>query len=238
MKRILLIGNGLMAVFFLAAIIYTIVGKDHLRQLAADHISQKLQPRAEKSATFLAEVLQTRTVRNIVKQEHIDAAMAEIEQFKAAPRAYIRSLTAADSPLALQAHAAIPDHVAAKMADWRRSIRHHFDRVYGRLLWDVRLFAFSNLAAACASLFLVARFGAHPKVVAISIILFLSMLFAGSIYIDRNWFFTILTDSFMGLWYPVVLSLCFIYLYRRLGRRLEAIALAHHKRETSPVTAS
>jgi hypothetical protein len=232
MKRILLIGNGLIAAFFLAAIFYTLVGKDHLRQLAADYVSQKLQPRVERSVTLIAGALQTQAVRNAVKEEQIAAAIAEIERFKISPRAYIRSLTAADSPLALRTQAAIPDPVTAKMADWRQSIHRHFHRVYDRLLWDLRIFAPSNLIAACASLFLVRRFGPHPKVVAISLVLFVAMLFAASVYIDRSWFFAILTGSFMGMWYPIVIGVSFVYLYRRLGRGLEAIALAHCKTAT------
>jgi hypothetical protein len=33
----------------------------------------------------------------------------------------------------------------------------------------------------------------------------------------------------MGVWYPIVIGVNFVYLYRRLGRGLEAIAMVHYK---------
>jgi hypothetical protein len=60
-------------------------------------------------------------------------------------------------------------------------------------------------------------------------VLVVAMLFAGSVYLDRNWFFAILTGSYMGVWYPIVLLVSFVYVYRRLGRGLEAIARANYK---------
>src|SRR5687767_613385 len=201
MRRFLVVLNSVIAIFFAGFLVYTLFGKAHIRRLATDYISAKLEPGARRSATLAKAALNTPQIRNRVKREQIEAALAEINEFEATPREYIRSLTDPRSaPRTSQAVTTVPADLMAKIGNWKKGVRERFDRIYGRIIVEVRVFGASNLAAGCLCIYLVRRFGAQARILAISLVLTLSVLYCSFLYIDQNWFFAILHDSFLGVW--------------------------------------
>jgi hypothetical protein len=128
----------------------------------------------------------------------------------------------------------IPDDVAARILGWKHSIRNHFQRMSSGLVRDLRIFAASNALAAAIALLLSWRFGARPRLIAISVVLVLALCLATTIYLDRDWFFSILTGSFMGFWYPPLIFFTFLYVHRRIGTGIEACAIIYEK-ATEPI---
>jgi hypothetical protein len=222
MKRFLLSVNCVSALLFAGFFAYTFLGREHIRTLATDYIVEKLEPGANKSVQLAETILQTPAINSRLKEEHLQAALAEIDEFHSAPHQYIQSLADPRSP-AINSRAAsgIAADLATKINGWKQAIRHSFDRTYERIVIDLRIFGFSNLAAACAAIYLICRFGAHRKIMVICILLMVSLAYSIFMYIDQLWFFRILVGSFMGVWYPIGMLIIFVCLYRDFARDVE-----------------
>jgi hypothetical protein len=67
MKRCVLLVNGIIAGCFIALFLYTVFGEGHLRQLATDHISGKLEPQVRRSATLAKAGLEVPALRESIK---------------------------------------------------------------------------------------------------------------------------------------------------------------------------
>lgn len=102
---------------------------------------------------------------------------------------------------------------------WKEALRRHYDRVLGRLLRDLRIFAVSNLIAAALAIFLATRTGGDAaQLVWISFLLFAGIAYCVYSYIDRFSFFKILFDLHLGWWYPVLIATTFLTLLFKFGR--------------------
>jgi hypothetical protein len=109
------------------------------------------------------------------------------------------------------------------VTQWKEKVREHYDKVLRRLVWDLRIFASSNLIAALFAIMLAIRANAKDssKLVWVSFLLFGAIAYSVYFYIDRFSFFRILFNSYLGWWYPGVLAITLIGLYLSYGRSRE-----------------
>ena len=109
----------------------------------------------------------------------------------------------------------VTNPLVKKITGWKTNVRAYYNKVLNRLFWDLRIFAGSNLAAGLIAMGLAYRAKVKPagKALGVSLLLSLATVFCIYMYIDSYSFFMILTDSYLGWWYPVILIVTFIGLH-------------------------
>jgi hypothetical protein len=217
MRRFVLIINGFTAIFFAAFLLYTFAGRAHINHMAREFVTVKTQRYADPAVETAENTLRIRIVRTILREERIAAFESEIAVYRQDPQRYISELT---GRLPTMPSAAPDNPLVAKVTQWKENVRKHYDKVLGRLLWDLRIFAFSNMAAALFAIMLATRVKAKDssKLVWVSFLLFAAIVYSVYGYIDRFSFFRILFNSYLGWWYPAVLALTLLVLYLNYGR--------------------
>lgn len=220
MRRFVLIANGFIAVFFAAFVLYTFVGRGHINYLARDFVTVKTQRLADPAVETAERTLRIRMVQKLLREEQIAVFEGEIAAYRQDPQRYISELT---GRLPTPASPVSSNPILAKLTQWKEKVREHYDRVLGRLLWDLRIFASSNLIAALFAIMLTTRANAKnsSKLVWFSFLLFSAIAYSVYFYIDRFSFFRILFNSYLGWWYPGLLAITLIGLYLDYGRSKE-----------------
>lgn len=217
MRQFVLIANGFAAVFFAAFLLYTFVGRGHLIHLARDFVTTKTQKFADPAVDAAEASLRVGMVRKLLPERQIAAIESEIAAYRQDPRKYISEITGR-FPVTTATPPSNP--VLAKVTQWKEKVRQHYDKVLGRLLWDLRIFASSNLVAALLAILLAARTNAaqSKKLVWFSFLLFGAIAYSVYSYIDRVSFFRILFNSYLGWWYPGILAITLLGLFLEYGR--------------------
>jgi hypothetical protein len=207
----------------------TVFGKAEIKRLASDFINKRIQP----SVTELVNLVEMSERANPIGEKlnelrrkfrgERQVLREEIELYRKDPLSYLRSLTGSPATDPLTTVTPATDHesdrseAAQKVDSWKAAIHRHFDRVFDRIILDLRIFATSNLIGFGLAFWLMhlrANIDLLPCVI-ISAILTAAILYSSMMYWDQNWFFTILLDSYMGLWYPLMLVLTFADYRRR-----------------------
>jgi hypothetical protein len=217
MRRFVLIANGFTAVFFAAFVLYTFAGRRHINDLARDFVTVKTQRFADAAVEAGEKTLRIRMVRKLLREEQIAVFEGEIAAYRQDPQRYISELT---GRLPITTSPRHTNPLLAKVTQWKEKVREHYDKVLGRLVWDLRIFASSNLIAALFAIMLATRANAKDssKLVWVSFLLFGAIAYSVYFYIDRFSFFRILFNSYLGWWYPGVLAMTLIGLYVNYGR--------------------
>ena len=205
----MLIANGVTAIFFIAFFVYSYFGRRNIDHLARDFVTAKTQEYADRVVDIAAEALKNKLVRILLTDERIAAFEHEIVEYRKNPNDYIGQLTGQRVPAAMQQ---FKNPLLIKIAQWKNKVRDHYDKVLRRLFWDLRIFAGSNIVAAVIATWLAYREKgkAAKKTAWISFLLFAALVFCVFMYIDSLSFFTILSDSYLGWSYPILLFVAFI----------------------------
>jgi hypothetical protein len=217
MRQFVLIANGFTAVFFAAFVLYTFAGRRHINDLARDFATVKTQKYADTAIDAGEKTLRIRMVRKLLRDEQIAVFEDEIAAYRQDPQRYISELTGRLPTTTSPRHT---NPLLAKVTQWKEKVREHYDKVLRRLVWDLRIFASSNLIAALFAIMLATRANAKDssKLVWVSFLLFGAIAYSVYFYIDRFSFFRILFNSYLGWWYPGVLAITLIGLYLSYGR--------------------
>ena len=217
MHRFVFIANGFTALFFAAFLLYTFAGRAHINGLARDFVTTKTQRFADPIVDAAEATLRVGLVRKLLPEEKLATLEGEIAAYRQDPHRYISELTGRlpTTPLSLSDHPLL-----AKVTKWKEKVRQHYDKVLGRLIWDLRIFASSNLAAALFAILLVTRADTKDssKLVWFSFLLFGAIAYSVYFYIDRLSFLRILFNSYLGWWYPGLLAIMLLGLYLEYGR--------------------
>jgi hypothetical protein len=217
MRRFVIIANGVTAVFFAAFLLYTFAGRGHVNYLARDFVAAKTQKYADPAVEIAEKTLRVGMVRKLLRDEQLAAFEAEIAAYRQDPQRYISELT---GRLPSPALPTTSNPLLMKVTQWKDQVRQHYDKVLGRLLWDLRIFASSNLVASLFAIMLATRAKGKDssKLVWVSFLLFGAIAYCVYLYIDRFSFFRILFNSYLGWWYPGLLAITLIGLYLEYGR--------------------
>ena len=208
----MLVANSATAIFFIAFFAYTFVGRRHIDHLARDSVTAKTQKFADPVVDIADKALKNKLVRTLLTDKQIAAFEGEIVEYRTNSRDYIGKLTGQRVPTAMRQ---FKNPLLIKIAQWKSEVRDYYDKVLGRLIWDLRIFAGSNMVAAVIATWLAYRpkGKAAKKTAWLSFLIFAAMANCVYMYIDSLSFFTILFNSYMGWWYPVLLVVAFIRLY-------------------------
>ena len=217
MRKLLLILNGLVALFFLSFFVYTFVSREHIALLARDFVTVKTQKFAEPVVALAEQTIKMPLVVKILLQSRIAAIQREIDDYRRDPVRYIAELTGHHS---VADTGEVQNAVLTKITGWKDKVRQHYDRILGRLVWDLRIFAGSNAAAAILAMAVAYR-ATDPtakRTLWVSLLLLGALAYSIYFYIDRFSFFKILFNSYLGWWYPALLAITFLALHLEFAK--------------------
>lgn len=209
------------ALFFGTSLALTFFARGYLTGLAHDFLIDRTRRLSEPAVEAAALALQAPGIRKVLDDEAIQTARHEVDDYRQDPRAYVAKLVAGELPAV---HAAAPGRDAPlreRVVRWKGRIREHFDRTLDRLLWDLRIFSGSNLAAALVAAWcaLRARQGPVLWLLGVAGLLLASVAYGAYMYLDGFTYCRILFSTYVGWWYPALLGITFLGLYLEYGRR-------------------
>ncbi len=213
MRKTMIIVNGVTALFFIAFFAYTFFARQQIDNVAREFLTEKTQEYAKPVVEFADKTLKNRIVRALLSAEQIAAFESEIVAYRRDPQQYIGQLTGQRVPAAMQN---VKNPLLLKLIKWKDNVRAYYDKALQELIWDLRIFAGSNIIAASIGAWIAyhARDKISKRLVVMSFLLISTIVFCVFMYIDSMSFFSILTRSHLGWWYPVLLIGVFIGLYR------------------------
>ena len=222
MRRATIITNCLTAAFFSSFLAYTFLARPHLDGLARDFVTEKTIEYS-KSVVDLADVLlQTPLSQAKLDDRQRTAIQDEIALYRSDPRAYVSDLTRQQERVPA---VTTTNSVHQRVASLKEGIRMFYNNTLNKLIVDLRIFSVTNLVAGLIALGLAWRSqsGVRTSVVCFSLMIFIGVVYNACLYVDDLTFFRILFRLHMGWWYPVILCVTVIGLYRDYGRHLKEI---------------
>jgi hypothetical protein len=220
MRKLTLILNAIVVVFFVLFLAYTFAAKSHIENLARDFVTEKTTAYANPTVAVAEESLESPLIRKLLSEEQINAIRTEIDNFKDNPSAYVSKLTGQGSQDLIPPNA---NPLVNKIASLKSRIRMYYDGTLNSLINDLRIFSVSNLLAGLVAIVLAYCSGpsVRKSLVWFSILMFVAVLYCSYMYIDGLSFFRILFRTHMGWWYAIVLLLTVASLYWDFGRHIE-----------------
>jgi hypothetical protein len=196
----------------------TVVGQEHVKELAKDYLAAKVRPVADRLAAQTARAFDSKAGALVPGRVRV-AIRAELDAYGADPVGTIRewAKAGADAP---QPNIMMPGLDEA--FGLRDRVKAHFDATFASLIRDLRIFSGSNAVAGLLAAWLASRSrGRHRyRLAGLSLLLLAGVAWNAWMYLDDLTFFRILIDSYAGWGYPVFLAVTVGYLWFRIGRLL------------------
>lgn len=220
MRKLTLALNTLSAVLFLAFFTYTFVARTHLESIARNFVTEKTLDYSAPIIDTVEKALDVPLVAKLVSKNDIKLARTEIDAYRKAPTTYVADLTGKQIPKPQGKLGAF----AQKAADAKNAIRQFYNDTLTALISDLRIFSGTNIVAACVALFLATKSppSIRQTLIVFSLLLFVAVVFCSYLYINDLSFFRILTSTHMGWWYPAIVSVVAVWLYKDVGGSVEA----------------
>jgi hypothetical protein len=212
MRNLLLVANALVAVLFAAFFVYTFLGRGHIDGMAREFVTAKTEKFVRRAMEAAEEAIRADVVRVMLSKDQMAAVEREIAEFRAQPAAYIQWLTSAEAP---PQQAVFSTKLSETILGWKKKIRTHYNKVLSRLIADLRIFSGTNVLAGCLAFGCAWRSTGKPssRLMAVSVLLLVATGLGVYLYINSFSFFTILFDSYLGWWYPVLIGMLFLRMY-------------------------
>jgi hypothetical protein len=220
MRIAILVVSVCVGLFFVVSLALTFLAKGHITALAQDFVTDRTQRFAEPAVEVAEQALRAPGIKQVLDDEGIQTARQEIADYRLDPRAYIVRLVAGER-LPVPAAPGPDAPLMQRVLRWKVQIREHFERTLDRLVWDLRIFSGSNLAAALiAAWCAVWATGRQVNwLLGVAGLLLASVAYGAYMYVDSFTYFRILFATYLGWWYPVLLAITFLGLYLEYGHR-------------------
>ena len=212
MRKLALVLNSIVIIFFTCFLGYTFFARQHIEELARRFVTEKTLQHSAGIVDAAEGSLAMPLVKKLISEEQTAAIRQQIADYRQDPRAYVTDLTrqAKAEPVIEKANPLL-----SKVAKIKESIRQFYDNTLSALIADLRIFSFSNLLAGAIAFGLAWRSPneIRPLIVWFSILMFVAVVYCSSVYVDDLTFFRILTGTHMGWGYTVLLALVVGCLY-------------------------
>ncbi len=208
--------NAIIAVFFASFGAYTFVAQQHLEGLARDFVTEK-SVQHSKVVVDLAEVsLDFPIVKQNLPAVQAAAIREEIAGYRKDSFAYIADLTQRQN---LNPPPAMAKPFFGAIEAIKEEIREFYVTTLSALIRDLRIFSGTNLIAGVIAFAWAYRSKpqVRPSIVWLTILMFIAVLYCSSLYLDELTFFRILFRMQRGWFYPVLLCLVTVGLFREYG---------------------
>jgi hypothetical protein len=214
LKKLLAIFQLAGAGAFLTMFFVTVFGIDHIKELSREFITTKLESSSGTVVSVAEEALASKAVQKYLSEEQIQTFVAEIELYHQNPKEYIEVLTSETKEVskanveAFETLSPLVKPLAEKVFLWKTRLKEHFNEMFMKIIFDLRLFALSNVFGFGVAFWLSRQKSQSDKrYLAGSILLTISIAYQSMMYVDQNWFFTLLFDSFLGVTYPAMICI-------------------------------
>ena len=218
-RNLLLILHLAGAALSIALLVSTFAAKGIITSKARSIAVEKSRVASDPLAAKLEETLDRPVIGQAIRGQVRERLEAELASYRDSPDAWLLRLAEGgadrakdfdfpeiENPLARKAVDVIAKGVSG--------LKGHLEQSYRDLIGDIRLFAATNIVAfgIAAWLTWIAR---TPRsrhwLLAYSGLMLVVFVISISSYLDQNWTWTILTGSYMGWAYPVILGIVTIY---------------------------
>ncbi len=205
---------------FLAFFTYTFVARTHLESIARDFVTERTLNHAGPIIDTVEKALDVPLVAKLVSKDDRKLVRSEIDAYRKDPTTYVANLTGKQ----IRKPQGKLGAIAQKAADAKEAIRQFYNDTLTALIFDLRIFSGTNIVAACVALFLATKSptSIRKPLIVFSLLLFVAVVFCSYLYIDDLSFFRILTSTHMGWWYPLVVIVVAVWLYKDVGGAIEA----------------
>jgi hypothetical protein len=149
------------------------------------------------------------------------AIQSEIADYRNDPLAYVADVTGKQVRDAVRPN---DNPLIEKVVAIKRKVRTFYEDTLSALIRDLRVFSISNLVAGLIAFWLAYRSSREIRqpIVWFSILMFGTVLYCSSMYIDDLTFFRILFRTHMGWWYTVGLFIMIVAVYFEYQRHANA----------------
>lgn len=221
MRRILLVLNAAVAVVSLMFFLFTFVGHAHIQQLAREFVVLKTREHSEPAVKAVELALASELSKRYLDEGQRAVVRAEIAEFHSRPTDYIQRIASSDTPIKPKIG---PHPWTEKISLWKERIRVYYNSVIARLFTDLRIFAGTNIVAACLAFGFAWRSPVEPtwRLKLISGVLLAAVVFGSWMYVDSLSFFTILFNNYIGWSYPGLLVALFYQILIRIDEFTQA----------------
>lgn len=215
MRGVLIYYNAIVALGFAGFLGYTFFARSHLDSAARDFVTEKTVQHSRPIVDAAEEVLKSKAAQILLPKDLENAMHDQIASYRREPASYIAELT---GKRALLKTPEDKNELVRKILGWKQSVVDYYDKVLRGLVVDLRVFAVTNIAAACAACWFAYRAEEqnHNKLILVSGILLASSVLCSLQYYDDLTFFKIITNSYAVSAYPLSLAAMFIWMYVEL----------------------
>jgi len=190
-----------------------------IKERSKNAVTDKVVHSISSKVSIAEELLNSKAASKYLADYQIEAIREEIDQFKSAPYDYIEAMTLDAS----KTHIAPPEAsdpnplkkmFLEKIFSWKTSIKAYFKNTFDGLVFDILAFLVSNIIALSIAAFisynnqLLGRETIIVNTILTSVVALSSLL-----YINQDWFFTILLNSYTGYGYLLLVLIMTAWLY-------------------------
>jgi len=207
------------AALSVALVVSTFLAKGIITSRAQDFALEKTRVVSDPFAAQVENTLNHRVIGKLIPDSARERLATEVATYRTSPDAWLLRLSEGGADRARDFEFPDIENVLARkavdaLAKGVSGIKDHLDESYRGLIFDLRLFASTNVVAFVVAAWL-SWIASTPRsrhwLLAYSSLMF--FVFAASItaYLDQNWTWSLLTGSYMGWGYPATLGLTTFY---------------------------
>lgn len=233
MNRVMFIGCLVGIVIFIVFLAMTFVAQTWLKDFARDYINRRIEP----SVTRAVAKVESAVLPSLAEHPELATRVtAEIAKYRTDPLEYIDRITSGrlppqspSEPGLIGTAAEVLKKDAKSLVSLQVTIGDHFRKVFDHLVFDLRIFAITNLLAFTVVAMLMCGYDVRsPRLLIQAFIPFLATCYGMTVYIKQDWFFNLLLDFHMGFVYPFFVIVTMLDLWIRwrggqLRKRAEAL---------------
>ncbi len=219
MNKILMPIQITFIVIFTIAFILSFFVVDSLKVQSKTAVTEKVISFVSSKISIAEELLNSKATSKYLADYQIEAIFDEINQFKNNPKDYIEAITLDGSktnilPPKVSDSNPLKNMLMKKIFSWKTSIKGYFKNIFDGLIFDIRAFLISNFIALVIGAFISFNNQLLGKeTIIVNTILTSVVVLSSLLYINQDWFFTILLNSYNGYGYLLFVFLMTVWLY-------------------------
>lgn len=219
MRKLAMVLNAVVVVFFVGFLAYSVIARQHLESLAREFVVEKTLEYAGPLVEVAEASLESPLAKKLLSDDQANAIRSEITAYHADPSRYITDLAEGKKDAAPIEN---PNPLLQKVAAIKDKVRTFYDDTLNALITDLRVFSCSNLIAGLIALALAycSPGEIRTRILLLSLVVFVAVLYCSYLYIDDLTFFRILFRTHLGWGYAIVLCVAIVSVYRDYVRHL------------------
>lgn len=228
MKKVLLSLQVFFGLFFLLSFVVSFFIVGEIQERSRDLVTEKVIAGTLPKVGFAEELLNSKAAKNYLENYQLDVIKQEIAEFKKDPHFYVSSIIQRDAdvselPSEFKTNNPLKAALFDKVFSWKQNLKSYLDGTFSKLITDVRIFLATNVIALFIAAFVCfrsERLGGRAMVISSIITTATALSTYG--YVNDNWLFNILLNSFAGYGYSAGIVSLSAWLYFEYEDRFQA----------------